>query len=89
MPSVSTLLVSLAERGEGGGVFSYVALPLLFGRAANETTFAGVDEVVEDRGRDGIMGEGEFEVCDRLIFLVGGRCCGGESVIGEALTEGR
>ncbi len=88
MPSVSTLLMPVTERGEGGGVFSYAALPLLFGRAANETTLAGVDEIVEDRGLDGIMGEGEFEVCDRLIFLDGG-CCGGDSVTGEALTEGR
>jgi len=88
MQFVSTLLVSVAERGEGGGVFSYTALPLLFGRSANETTFVWDDEVVEDRDLDGIVGEGEFEVCDRLIFLVGG-CCGGDSVTGAALTKGR
>jgi hypothetical protein len=88
MPSVSTLLISVAERGEGGGVFSYAALPLLFGLAAKETALAGVDVLVDDRDLDGIFGDGESEVCDRLIFLIGG-CCEGDSVTGEALTEGR
>ena len=51
------------------------------------------DEAVDDRGREGVAGTGELEVCDRLIFLVGGGgcCCGADvSVTGEALdTEGR
>ena len=29
-------------------------------------------EVADDFGLDGDVGEGEFEVCDLLIFLVGG-----------------
>ena len=86
MLSVSTLL-SKGARGEGGGVFSYAALPLLFGRSAKETTF-GCDEDVEDRGPVDVVGEEEFEGCDRLIFLVGGGC--GVSVVDAALdTEGR
>lgn len=68
MPSVSILMLPLAP-GEGGGVWSYVALPLLLGRSANETVF--VDKV-DDRGRDDEIGDGEFEECDRLTFLVGG-----------------
>lgn len=86
MSSVSTLF-SEAAPGEGGGVCSYAALPLLLGRSAKETTLA-CDDAVVDRGLDGVDGEAESEVCDRLIFFVGG-CCA-VSLIGEALeTEGR
>jgi len=84
MPSVSILL-SAKDRGEGGGVFSYAAFPLLLCRSANETTFA--EDI--DRGLDGDMGDGSFEVCDCFRFFVGG-CCGGDSLTGEALgIEGR
>lgn len=72
IPCVSTLLLLECD-GEGGGVSSYAALPLLFGLSAKETTFV-VDEAVDDRGRDGEVGEVEFDVCDRLIFFLGG-CC--------------
>lgn len=86
IPSVSTLLTEVAP-GEGGGVFSYAALPLLFGRSAKETTFA-CDEPIEDRDFDGVVGDDESEVCDRLTFFVGG-CCG-VGASGKALdTEGR
>ena len=89
MPSVSILFSEVAP-GEGGGVFSYAALPLLLGRSAKETAFA-CDELVDDRGLDGVVCGDELEVCDRLIFFVGGCCCGGDdSVTGEALErEGR
>lgn len=45
---------------------------------------------VDDRGREGEVGEGEFDVCDRLTFFVGGGC-GVFVVVGEALVviEGR
>ena len=56
IPSVS-ILRSVVDRGEGGGVFSYAALPLLFGRSAKETTFA--DEV--DAGLDGEVGDGDAD----------------------------
>lgn len=69
MPSVSILMVPLAP-GEGGGVWSYVALPLLLGRSAKETVL--VDDAVSDRGRDDEMGNGEFDECDLLTFFVGG-----------------
>lgn len=29
---------------------------------------------MDDRGRDVEMGEGAFDECDRLTFLVGGGC---------------
>lgn len=67
MPSVS-ILTSAKYRGDGGGVSSYAALPLLFGRSANETTFA--EEF--DRGLDGDIDDGEFEVCDCFRFFAGG-----------------
>ena len=67
-------------------MFSYAALPLLLGRSANETTFA--EET--DRGLDGDMGDGSSAVCDCFRFFVGGCCCGGDSLTGEALgIEGR
>jgi len=84
IPSVSIFL-SVNDRGEGGGVFSYAGLPLLLGRSAKETTFA--DEF--DRGLDSDTGDGGFEVCDCFRFFVGG-CCGGDSLTGEAFViEGR
>ena len=86
MSSVSTLL-SVEARGEGGGVSSYATRPLLLGRSTKETALVEV-EVADDFGLAGDMGEGDFAVCDLLIFLVGG-CCG-ISVGGEALEiEGR
>lgn len=69
MPSVSILMLPQAP-GEGGGVWSYVALPLLLGRSANETVL--VDDVVNDRGRDDETGDDELDVCDLLTFFVGG-----------------
>jgi hypothetical protein len=71
MLSVSTRLLPSAP-GEGGGVSLYAALPLLLGRSTNETFLA--DVTVDDRGRDGDMGEGAVDACDRLIFFVGGGC---------------
>ena len=86
MLSVSTLLSKVAP-GEGGGVCSYATLPLLLGRSAKETTL-GCDEDVDDRGLDGVIGDAVSEVCDRLIFFVGGGC--GVSLLDEALgMEGR
>lgn len=86
IPSVSILL-SVEARGEGGGVFSYAARPLLLGRSAKETALVEF-EVADDFSLDGDVGEGDVEVCDLLIFLLGG-CCG-ISVGGEALEiEGR
>ena len=87
--SVSTLL-SVDDGGDGGGVCSYAALPLDFGRSAKETTFTEDDDDREDRGFDDDVGD-ESEVCDRLIFFDGGECgCVGVSVGGETFeTEGR
>jgi len=55
-----------------------------------------VDEVVDDRGRGGDVGDVDFDVCDRLIFFVGGCGCSCDEVssvlglVGEALEmEGR
>lgn len=70
MPSVSTLL-SVDARGDGGGVCSYATRPLLLGRSANDTTLVEC-EVADDLGLGGDVGEGELEVCDLLIFFVGG-----------------
>ena len=70
MPSLSTLL-SVDARGEGGGVFSYTARPLLLGRSAKDTALTGF-EVADDFGLDGDVGEGDVKVCDLLIFFVGG-----------------
>ena len=70
MPSVSTLL-SVDARGEGGGVCSYATRPLLLGRSAKDTALTEC-EVADDFGLDGDVGEGDLEVCDLLIFLVGG-----------------
>ena len=70
---------------------SNAALPLLFGRSfgrsAKETVFEVDDEVVDDRGRKGDVGDGEFEVCDLLIFFVGGCCVSVETDSFD--TEGR
>ena len=86
IPSVLTFL-SVEARGDGGGVCSYTARPLLRGRSAKDTALTGF-EVADDFGLAGDVGEGELEECDRLIFFVGG--CGGISAGGEALeTEGR
>ena len=71
IPSVSILALPSAP-GDGGGVSLYTALPLLLGRSAKETFL--VDEPVDDRGRDVMMGEGACDECDRLTFLVGGVC---------------
>lgn len=68
MPSVSILMLPLAP-GEGGGVWSYVALPLLLGRSANETVLV---DVIDDRGRDDDTGDCEVDECDLLTFFVGG-----------------
>ena len=71
MPSKSILTLVLAP-GEGGGVCSYAARPLLLGRSAKVTDL--VEEAVDDRGRDGSMGDDvvEVEVCDRFAFFEGG-----------------
>ena len=74
IPSVSILL-RVEGPGEGGGVCSYAALPLLFGRSAKET-FLVMDAV---RGRGGEVGEGVCDVwCDRLTLFAGGESCGGD-----------
>ena len=84
IPSVSTLVIPEAP-GEGGGVLSYAALPLLFGRSAKETFL--VDDDVDDRGRVDDVGDGDVDECDLLTFLVGGCCV---SVVTEDLErEGR
>ena len=70
MPSIS-ILCAVVGPGDGGGVSSYVALPLFLGRSANETTFTE-DDVVDERGREGEVGDVDSEMCDRLIFLDGG-----------------
>lgn len=57
IPSVSIVLRDDGPPGDGGGVCSYAALPLLFGRSAKETFF--VMEVVRDR--DGEVGDGVLE----------------------------
>lgn len=71
MASVS-ILVSLDAPGDGGGVCSYAVRPLLFGRSAKVTVLDAVDDVVEERGRDGDVGDGELDGCDRLIRFDGG-----------------
>lgn len=71
IPSVSILVVPAAP-GDGGGVFSNAALPLLLGRSANDTFF--VDDVVDDRGRAGEMGDVAVDEWDLLTFLAGGGC---------------
>lgn len=87
IPSVS-ILVLLVAPGEGGGVCSYAVLPLLLGLStAKETDF--VEEDVDDRGRDAVVGEASSDVCERLTFLAGG-CGGDESVPATAFEmEGR
>ena len=61
IPSVSTLLRVDGPPGDGGGVCSYAARPLLFGRSAKETFL--VMDVVRDR--DGEVGEeGVLEVLE-------------------------
>lgn len=80
MPSVS-ILCRVVCVGEGGGVCSYAKRPLLLGLSAKDTFFV-IDGA---RGRDGNVGVGEMEACDRLIFLDGGDDCGGEALE----TEGR
>ena len=67
--SVSTL-ISVVDGGDGGGVSSYAALPLDFGLSAKETTLTEDDEI-DDRGLDDDVGD-DSDVCDRLIFLIGG-----------------
>lgn len=60
MPSVSILLRVDGPPGDGGGVCSYAALPLLFGRSAKETFL--VTDVVRDRAGnvgDGVVDEVE------------------------------
>lgn len=84
MPSVSILVKPMAP-GEGGGVLSYAALPLLFGRSAKETFL--VDVAVDDRGRVVEIGDGEFDECDRFTFLVGG--CWVSVVMEDLEREGR
>ena len=60
--------------GEGGGVCSYAARPLLLGRSANETDLV-CDDAVDDLCRvDGVGGDGELVLCVRFAFLVGGGC---------------
>ncbi len=80
-----SILLRLSGPGEGGGVCSYAFLPLLLGRSAKETALVA-DDAVDDRGRDGELGEVEVEGCDRLTFLVGGCSV---SVVTEVLMEGR
>ena len=72
IPSVSILLRVEGPPGDGGGVCSYAARPLLFGRSAKETFL--VMEAV--RGREGKVGEGVLEGCDRFTFLAGGDSSG-------------
>lgn len=87
IPSRS-ILFRLVAPGEGGGVCSYAALPLLLGRSAAKETDLVEEDVVFDRGRDTMVGEASSEVCDRLTFLVGG--CGDDSAVVAALEmEGR
>ena len=85
MPSVSNL-ESSAGPGDGGGVFSYAARPVLFGRSANETVFVP-EEAVEDRWRSGEVGDDAFDVCDSFIFLFGG--CWVSVATEDLGTEGR
>lgn len=74
IPLVSILVLFIAP-GEGGGVCSNAVLPLFLGLStAKETDF--VEEEVDDRGRDAVVGEASSAVCERLIFLAGG--CGGD-----------
>ena len=63
--------LSPAAPGEGGGVCSYAALPLLFGRSANDTVLVD-DEDVDDRCLGGEVGDVVLDVCDRFTFFVGG-----------------
>ena len=83
--SVSMRLSSAAP-GDGGGVCSYAALPLPFGRSAKETVLVE-DEAVEDRCLSGEIGEDVFDVCDRLTFFVGG--CWVSVATEDLETEGR
>ena len=83
--SVSMRLSSAAP-GDGGGVCSYAALPLLFGRSAKETVLVE-DEAVDDRCLRGEIGEDVFDVCDRLTFFVGG--CWVSVATEDLDTEGR
>ena len=62
MPSTSTLHDSPGPPGDGGGVCSYVTLPLLFGRSTKETDLGVLEDVVDDRGRVVESGDVESEV---------------------------
>ena len=90
--TMSSLTLSVSMRpssagpGDGGGVCSYAALPLLLGRSAKETVLVE-DEVVDDRCLSGELGEDVFDVCDRLIFFVGG--CWVSVATEDLGTEGR
>ena len=61
MPSTSILYESPGPPGDGGGVCSYVVLPLFFGRSAKETDLGVLKDAVDDRGREVETGDGEFE----------------------------
>ena len=78
--------LSSAAPGEGGGVCSYAALPLLFGRSAKETVLVE-DEAVDDRCRSGETGEDVLDACDRFTFFVGG--CWVSVATEDLGTEGR
>ena len=83
---VSTLGTPSAP-GDGGGVFSYAARPLKFGRSAKETDLV-CDEAVEDLCRaDGVIGDGEFMLWVRFALLLGGGC--GSAGAEGSETEGR
>ena len=87
IPSVS-ILEMLVAPGDGGGVCSKAVLPLLLGlSAAKETDL--VEDDVDERGRDVVVGEASSDVCDRLTFFAGG--CGGEDSMAVAALgiEGR
>lgn len=70
MPSVSIRLSSIAP-GDGGGVCSYVGLPRLLGRSANDTVLVD-DKAIDCRCFGGEVGEVALDVCDRFTFFVGG-----------------
>ena len=82
MPSVS-ILDSFSAPGDGGGVCSYVARPLLLGRSAKETDL--FEDEVADLGRDDRVGDGVDVVCDRFTFFAGGGWDSGglEGLVGE------
>ena len=76
-----SILRSRSVPGDGGGVCSYAARPLDFGRSAKVTLLAEDDEVVDARGRwvvEGDDGTSDGVLCAVLTLFAGGEAASDE-----------